>query len=293
MYKYIKSAIGILIFLTSCNNGDDQADAFGNFETRETIVAAEVNGKIIKLEIDEGQVLKANELIGIIDTIQLYLNFTQVAAKKKSVQAKLSTIDANVKVLEAQKESLETELKRVKKLIEDDAATTQKLDDLEGKLDVLNNQIKSTLVQKNSIYAEIQSMYAQLAMIEDQIQKCKIINPIDGTVLEKYVEPHELVAAGKSIYKIADLSEMDLRVYVSGSQLSDIKIGQEITVMFDKNKDENSELKGIITWISSKAEFTPKIIQTKEERVNLVYAVKVKVKNDGSIKIGMPGEIKW
>ena len=167
------------------------------------------------------------------------------------------------------------------------------MDDIEGKLDVVNNQIKSTRVQKNSVYAELSALDAQLDMLRDQLKKCHVVNPIDGSVLEQFVEQYELVATGKSIYKIADLSTMDLRVYVSGAQLPHIKIGQKVTVFMDQSKRTNRELEGEVSWISSKAEFTPKIIQTKEERVDLVYAVKVKVKNDGSIKIGMPGEIKF
>lgn len=290
-----KNIIGIALLLViwSCGNGENDSDAYGNFETRETIIAAEANGKVIKLDIEEGQQLEKGLEIGLIDTTQLSLNLNQLLAKRQAVQANLTTIDANVDVLLAQKESIEVELDRIKRLIKDKAATQRQLDDVEGKLDVTNNQIKSTRVQKNSVYAELGALDAQIDMLEDQLKKCHIINPLDGSVLEQFVESYELVATGKSIYKIADLSTMDLRVYVSGAQLPHVKIGQNVKVLIDESEDTNRELVGEVTWISSKAEFTPKIIQTKEERVDLVYAVKVKVKNDGSIKIGMPGEIKF
>ncbi len=285
--------IALLLGLLSCGNGENESDAYGNFETREIIVSAEANGKVIKLDIDEGQSLEKGIEVGLIDTTQLALNLDQLEAKRLAVQANLSTIDANVDVLLAQKQSIEVELDRIKKLIEDKAATQRQLDDITGKLDVVNSQIKSTEVQKNSVYAELKSTDAQIGMLKDQLKKCHIVNPINGSVLEKFIEPFELVATGKSIYKIADLSTMDLRVYVSGAQLPHVKIGQKVKVLIDESEDTNRELEGEITWISSKAEFTPKIIQTKEERVDLVYAVKVKVSNDGSIKIGMPGEIKF
>lgn len=292
MKTYKILGIGMLLLVASCGSNENESDAFGNFETRETIISAESNGKMLQLNVEEGQQLKANTEVGLIDTTQLSLNKGQLLAKRRAIAANLNTIDANIQVLETQKATLETELQRIRNLIDDDAATQQQLDDLQGKYDVLVRQIRSTSIQKESVYAEIAAMDAQLKSIDDQLRKCHIVNPVNGTVLEKYVETHEIVGAGKSIYKIADLSIMDLRVYVSGSQLPHIKIGQEVRVYIDENKDENRELKGTISWISSKAEFTPKIIQTKEERVNLVYAVKVSVSNDGSIKIGMPGEIK-
>ena len=288
----------ILMFITiisvlSCENNTNKSDAYGNFEAIETIISSELSGKLINLDITEGEKLTKNQIVGLIDTTQLRLNYKLLYAKKEAVKTKLSNIDAQVSVFLAQKKSILTELNRVKKLIKAEASSKQKLDDLEGKIEVIKSQINSTKVQKKSIYAEMSTIDSQIQILEDQLEKCNIINPVNGTVLEKYLEQHELTFPGKSIYKIADLSAMELRVYLSGAMLSKIKIGQKVQVLIDKNSKENSELSGTISWISQKAEFTPKIIQTKEERVNLVYAVKVRVKNDGSIKIGMPGEIKF
>ena len=281
----------MMVWAVSCQNLAKKSDAYGNFEAVETVISAELGGKLLELNINEGDLLSENQVVGLIDTTQLKLNYNLLLVKKQAIKTKLSNIDAQVLVLESQKKNVETELNRVKKLLIDKAVSQQQFDDLEGKFNVIDSQINSTKVQKNSIIAEMNAMDAQLKIVEDQISKCQIINPLSGTVLDKYLEQNEITAPGKSIYKIANLTELELRVYVSGTMLPKIKLGQKVKVLIDKNEKENSELFGTISWISEKAEFTPKIIQTKEERVNLVYAVKVRVKNDGRIKIGMPGEI--
>ncbi|MFW5721097.1 MAG: HlyD family secretion protein, partial [Bacteroidota bacterium] len=175
----------------------------------------------------------------------------------------------------------------------DQAATKQKLDDINGKYDVLLKQIQATKTQINAVHKEMEVMDRQIELVVEQINKAKIINPVNGTVLEKYVEESEIAAMGKALYKIARLDEIDLRVYVSGAQLPSVKIGQKVTVLVDKDEKTNQQFEGEVVWISDQAEFTPKIIQTKEERVNMVYAVKVRVKNDGTMKIGMPGEVRF
>ena len=285
------SVLIVLNLVTGCDGDGHEADAYGNFESRETIVSAEVPGKILKLTIDEGQILKKNTVVGKIDSTQTWLKLEQLKAQKKVIAAKLASVDANIAVLQTQQKNAKTELDRVKKLFEKKAATQQQYDQVSGSYDVIIDQITSAQVQKQSVYAEMQTLDVQIQMVVDQLQKCKVVNPISGTVLEKYVEENELVGAGKAIYKIANLNTLDLRVYVSGSQLSNLKIGNKAKVFIDTNSEEMKELEGTITWISGDAEFTPKIIQTKEERVKLVYAVKIKVTNDGSLKIGMPGEV--
>jgi len=196
-------------------------------------------------------------------------------------------------VLETQKANLEREFNRAKNLLKDQAATQQQVEELEGKIQVIESQVLAARISKNAINSELQAMDAQIALAREQWDKCIVTNPVKGTVLEKYAEPHELVMPGKALYKIADLSEMELKVFVSGSQLPHISLGQKVKVFIDEDEKSNRMMEGTISWISSRAEFTPKTIQTKEERVNQVYAVKITVPNDGSIKIGMPGEVMF
>ncbi|MCK4664675.1 MAG: HlyD family efflux transporter periplasmic adaptor subunit [Bacteroidales bacterium] len=281
-----------LIFI-SCSNNGNKSDAYGNFETKETIISSEARGKLITLNVEEGKKLSKGEVVGFIDTTQLYLKKEQLYIQKKAVATKIQNIEAQVNVVKEQLNTLLIEKKRLEKLLKDGAATTQKMDEVNGKENLLNSQIKSIEIQKTSIYYELDVISQQIKQVQDQIDKCFIINPINGTVLEKYIEPYEIAVIGKPLYKIADLDKMELRVYVSGAQLSEVILGNKVEVKIDKNEKEFITLSGKIIWISNQAEFTPKIIQTKEERVNMVYAVKVLVNNDGIIKIGMPGEVNF
>jgi HlyD family secretion protein len=237
--------------------------------------------------------LKKGDTIALVDTVQLALRRDEIIAQKKSSSTKLDNITAQIKVIEEQKKTSQVDKDRLVKLFKDGAATQQQMDDLNGLLAVYDKQVSSIETQNAQVLNEDAAYTKQIAQINDQIKRSLIINPDDGTVLTKYAEASEVVTLGKPLYKIADLSDIYLRIYVSGSQLPQIKLGQKVKVLVDKNEKENKEYEGIITWISSSSEFTPKIIQTKEERVNLVYAVKVKVKNDGTLKIGMPGEVKF
>ncbi|MDC0584549.1 HlyD family efflux transporter periplasmic adaptor subunit [Bacteroidales bacterium] len=293
MKTYFIPQILILLALVTCNTKENEPDAYGNFEAREIIVSAEAGGKIIWLTAEEGTKITEGVTVGAIDTIALHLKRVQTIRQKNAIATKLPSVDANIGVLNAQLKTLETEHRRIKKLVANEAAPIQKLDDIQGKLSVLKSRIKLTQVQKESIYAELKTIDAQINIIQQNISNCYISNPIEGTVLEIYTRNKELVAPGKSIYKIADLNNMDLKAYVSGKQLASIKIGQNVKVFIDSDSNIPIEYEGSITWISDKAEFTPKIIQTKEERVNLVYAIKISVKNDGNIKIGMPAEVKF
>ena len=283
----------ILLLLAACNGNDNGSDAYGNFEAREIIVSAESQGKLLQFSVEQGGQLKKNQQVGWIDTSTLHIQKEQLKAQKQAVASKLANIKAQIDVQQEQKQNLLTEKNRIKKLYNDQAATKQKLDDISGKYEVLLKQIEATNTQINAVHKEMEVMERRIDLVNEQIRKAKIINPVNGTVLEKYVEESEIAAMGKALYKIARLDEIDLRVYISGAQLPSVKIGQKVTVLVDQDAKTNQEFEGKVIWISDQAEFTPKIIQTKEERVNMVYAVKVRVQNDGTMKIGMPGEVKF
>lgn len=280
----------ILISLISCSKNNDKADGYGNFEATEVTISAEANGKINYLKLEEGDILEPNTVVGLVDTTQLYFNKQQLIASKASINSKSKNVLSQINVLKEQLKTTLIEQKRIQNMFVENAATKRQVDEIIGKVNVLNEQIKSVKTQDAPIINDIKSIDVQIEKINDQIKKSKIENPIKGTVLVKYTEPNEVTSFGKPLYKIADISEMNLRVYISETQLAQIKVGQNVTVKIDA-KDEMKSYPGTISWIASSAEFTPKIIQTKEERANLVYAVKIKVKNDGSLKIGMPAEM--
>ena len=288
-----KSHILITAFLLgtllSCSN-DEKADGYGNFEATEITVSAESNGKLEFLKVEEGQILEKGAIVGLVDTLQLYLNKQQLLASKETVASKSGGVWSQVSVLNQQLQIAKTEEQRIQNMFNESAATQRQLDQANSQVNVLKKQIQNVETQNSPIVNEAKAIDAKIAQINDQIVKAKIINPIAGTVLTKFAEPGEIASFGKPLYKIADMNEMTLRVYVSETQLPNIKIGQEVTVKIDSG-EEMKDYTGVISWISSSAEFTPKIIQTKEERVNLVYAVKVIVKNDESLKIGMPAEM--
>lgn len=277
-------------FLISCTNSNEKADGYGNFEATEITVSAENNGKLITFSVNEGEIIKEDAIVGLIDTISLHLKKKQLIVSKDVVSSKSEGVLSQISVLNAQLKTAEISKNRIENLMKDKAGTQKQLDDINGQIDVIKQQIKSIKIQNASVFNELKNLDVQILQIEDQIDKNIIRNPISGTVLEKYSEPNEITAFGKPLFKIANLEEMELRVYISENQLSKIALNEHVTVKID---DENSmkNYDGIISWISSEAEFTPKIIQTKEERVNLVYAVKISVKNDGSLKIGMPAEM--
>lgn len=280
----------ILINLVACNKNNDKADGYGNFEATEVTISAEASGKIEYLNLEEGAIVAPNTQVGLIDTILLYLSKQQLIASKNTIASKSGNVLSQTAVLNEQLKTTLIEQKRIQNMFAENAATKRQVDEINGKVNVLNEQIKSIKTQEAPISNEQKSIDVQIEKINDQIQKCKIINPFQGTVLAKYSEENEITNFGKPLYKLADLTTMTLRVYISEKQLNQIKVGQKVTVKIDTQEDMKS-YPGTISWISSSAEFTPKIIQTKEERANLVYAVKVNVKNDGSLKIGMPAEM--
>lgn len=291
--KYHTYIFGLSIVVTtlfSCGDSNGKADGYGNFEATEITVSAENTGRLMRFDISEGDQLMKDKFIGYIDTIPLALKREQLQVSKAVISSKSRGVLSQINVLNAQLKTANTNKARTENLIKDNAGTQKQLDDVQGQIDVIQNQIRSVEIQNAPVVNELKSMDIQLKQIDDQIQKSKIINPINGTVLTKYAEPNEITTFGKPLYKIADLSTMQLRVYISETQLSNIKIGQDVTVKID-DADTMKSYEGKISWIASEAEFTPKIIQTKEERVALVYAVKVDVVNDGSLKIGMPAEM--
>ncbi|MFA6572251.1 MAG: HlyD family efflux transporter periplasmic adaptor subunit, partial [Bacteroidota bacterium] len=266
------SIIALSAVLYSCSDNGSKADGYGNFESKEIIISSEVSGKILYLNLEEGQSLKAGESIGQIDTVQLQLKKEQLTAMKNAIGTKFKNIVSQVEVQKEQIKTAQIDKSRIEKMLKDGAATQKQLDDIQGRINVLESQIKSIETQNPSVFSELESYTKQIEQIIDQLKKSKIVNPINGIILEKYAEPNEIAVAGKALYKISNLSEVELKVYISGKQLPDIKIGQKVKVKIDDSQKEGRSFEGYISWISQKAEFTPKIIQTKEERVNLVYA---------------------
>ncbi|MGJ1412761.1 HlyD family secretion protein [Sphingobacterium thalpophilum] len=296
--KHIITSIiiaGGLLTTVSCNNKQDTFDASGSFEAEETIISAEAQGTLKTFDIQEGQTLQAGQNIGYIDSIQLYLKKKQLETQVTALLGKKPNIPVQLSALQEQLRTTEKEKVRVANLLKGDAATPKQLDDINAQIDVLKRQIeaqKSSLnISSDGISKDVVPLQVQIEQLENQLSKCKLINPINGTVLTKYAEANEIASIGKPLYKIADLSNIILRAYVTGNQLPQIKLNQQVKVLTDDGEGGYHETAGTITWISDKAEFTPKTIQTKDERANMVYAIKVKVKNDGLYKIGMYGEI--
>lgn len=310
MKKYIYLLLsGILLY--SCNNGNGDFDASGTFEADEVIVSSETSGRILVMNANEGSLLQQGQLAAIIDTTALKLQTEQVEAsigalqqKTTDIQPYLRTLEQQIEVQRIQLQAAEREKNRIANLVKEDAATTKQLDDLETQVNIARQQLllterqleqqkASINTQNRGILSEELPLEKRKAQLEDQLNKAYLLNPTTGTVLTNYAEMGEMTAPGKALYKIADISTMTLKAYLSGDQLPAIKIGQKVKVLVDNGNDGYNESEGTITWISDKAEFTPKTIQTKEERAHLVYAAKIKVKNDGRIKIGMYGEVKF
>lgn len=284
--------IATLSFLISCASDKDQSDAYGNFEVIEVIISAQANGRLLQLNLEEGQSIVSNTVVGFIDSISLMLKKEQIDETINTVASKLDNFDAQINVQEQLKLNAIKDQVRIEQMFKESAATQKQLDDIHGNLKVLDKQILSIRSQRKSVMSEIESLKKQRDLVSESISDCQIVNPINGTVLTKIAEEGEITSFGKPLYKIADLKELQLKVYISGNQLAEVKLGQEVLVLIDDGNDYK-QLNGKVSWISSKAEFTPKTIQTKEERVNLVYAMKVNVSNDGTLKIGMPGEIRF
>lgn len=289
------TTLGFLLF--SCTAKDEPADATGSFEAIETIISAEANGKLLQFDISEGDEVKAGQLVGYIDSTQLYLTRLQLLQSQKAVLSGRPDINTQLEALQRELENANADKQRIENLVKGEVASQKQLDDANTRIAVLQSKIaaqKSQLGTSTSTLTEqARTISLQLAQVEDQLGKCRIVNPVAGTILSTYVNPFEMTAAGKPLYKVADLSTIELKAYITQDQFSKIKVGQPVKVLVDAEAGKMKTYDGAISWINSKAEFTPKTIQTKDERANLVYAIKVRLKNDGLLKIGMYGEVRF
>lgn len=287
----------LLALFSACGNGAPKYDVTGTFETTEVLVSAEASGRLLYFDIEEGMLLKAGEEVGVVDTVQLYLKKLQLEASIKSVEEQRPDILKQVAATKEQISAAQRERNRVANLLKVGAANQKQLDDAEDQLEVLRKQLvaqNSTLSNSHqSLTWQSSSVGIQVAQVEDQLKKCHIASPITGTVLAKYAEAGELTAMGTPLFKVADTEQMYLRAYITSEQLSQVKLGQKVTVLSDYGTDEHKQYPGVVTWISDTSEFTPKTILTKNERANLVYAVKIAVHNDGLLKIGMYGGVEF
>ena len=283
-----------LLSLAACNRGDGDFDATGTFEATEILVSSEANGKIMELNIEEGDRLDAGALVGYVDSTQLYLKKMQLSAGLRSVDIRKPDIRKQIAALEQQIATARTEQQRMENLVKAKAGNQKQVDDIVNNIKYLQKQLDAQYSTLNKTTggadAEAEGILYQIMQLDDQLQKSRIVNPQAGTVLVKYAEPGEVTAAGKPLYQIADTDLLYLRAYITSDQLSTLKQGQTVRVFADYGENDRREYPGTITWISDKSEFTPKGIQTKDERANLVYAIKIAVKNDGYLKIGQYGQ---
>ena len=286
----------IILFLasliTSCGNEEKQSDAYGNFEADKTFISAEAMGKILEFDIEEGDIIKKDEVIGQVDTLDLYYKKLQLQSQIEAVAANFMEINSQLEVQKQQLENIEIQKNRTSKLHKEKAATQQQVDNINGQYNVAEKQIAAIESKRNALNKQIDAMKNQLKELELNISKCTIVNPVEGSILNKLAMKGEMAMPGKPLYSLANLTYLNLKAYVSGNQLSQIKLGKNLKVLIDGPDNSLIEKEGKLIWISSSSEFTPKTIQTREERVNLVYAIKIRVENDdGRLKIGMPGEV--
>lgn len=284
-------------WMTACENANPEYDATGVFETTEVIVSAQGNGEIMQLTIEEGSEVSPNELLGHIDTIQLSLKRQQLTATLSATESRKLDVNKQLASIRQQIANLKTEQLRYEKLVKANAASQKQLDDINYNLEVLHKQLSATLEQigssNSSLSGQSAGIAAQVAQIDKQIEDCLITSPIKGIILSKYAEQGEFAIPGRALFKVGNISDIKLRAYVSAPQLTSLQIGQKVKVYADFGETDCKEYEGTVTWISAEAEFTPKTIQTRDERSNLVYAIKIAVKNDGMIKRGMYGNVKF
>lgn len=308
-YAFVLTAL-FLGGLTACKNGNETFDASGTFEADEVVVSSELSGKLIAFRVEEGQHLDKDTVIGQVDATGISLQKEQAEASIAALSQKTADVSPQVRLLENQLTVQQTQLdnllheqKRIRNLLQADAATGKQMDDINAQVEVAQKNLLVTrqqiAVQRNNVATQNRAILSEgkplekrVAQLEDQLKRAALVNPVTGTVITKFAEEGEFTTAGKALYKIADFSTLTLRAYITGKQLPGVKLGQQVKVMVDDGKDGYKEFPGTLTWIAGKAEFTPKTIQTKEERANLVYAVKIMVKNDGYLKIGMYGEVR-
>lgn len=287
------SMVTAALLTISCDDQGELADAYGNIETDEVLISAQGTGQLQYFNVEEGQSLESDEQLGLVDTLPLFIQKKELSAQKEVLKAQSGQLYAQVEVLNKEMDNLIREEKRVARLLKVDAATTKQQDDIEGNIAVVKSKIRSIEAQDPALFAQLQAIEAKELLLEDNIRKSMVINPRKGVVLTKFAEAGEWVAHGKPLYKVGDLESVYARVYVTGTQLAELRIGQKVKVNYDLADGSLGDYEGVVSYISSKSEFTPKTIQTREERVDLVYAVKVRIQNDGRFKIGMPVEIRF
>ena len=286
--------IAAAMLAVSCGT-EAEFDAQGTFEATEVVVSSEATGRILNFEVEEGMVVEANQMVGVIDSVQLHLQRKQLVAQQSALLGSRPDVEKQVAALREQIAKQNEELRRVENMLKDGAATKKQKDDIEAQIKILERQLDATLstLDKNTstINNNSAALEAQIAALDDRISKCRIISPVGGTVLVKYAEAGELASVGKPLMKIADLDNIYLRAYFTSDQLAKVNLGDEVKVVADFGGEERYDYTGRVAWISSESEFTPKTIQTKDSRANLVYAVKIAVENDGRLKIGLAGEV--
>lgn len=295
-YGLLLCAAALAAF-SACNGGDSGYDASGVFETTEVIVSAKGTGEILALNAEEGRQVASGEVLGCIDTMQLTLKRRQLAAGMSATDSKRLDEDRQVAALKRQIDNLKRERTRFAELLEAKAGTAKQVDDIDYQISVLQRQLAATQEQISgnnaSLGKQSAGIGAQIAQIDDQIRNSVITSPIRGVVMARYAEPGEYAVPGRALFKVADISRMKLRAYITADQLTSLKVGQKVKVFADQGKADRKEYNGTVAWISDRAEFTPKTIQTRDERANLVYAVKIEVRNDGLIKRGMYGDVRF
>lgn len=285
----------VAILLAACGGDQARFDATGSFEATEVIISSEASGKIMQLDLEEGDEMEAGKMVGYVDSTQLYLTRLQLIQNKKSILSGRPDIKTQIEALERELDNALADQKRIENLVKGEVASQKQLDDANTRVSMIKSKIdaqKSVLGTTNqTLLEQSKTVELQLLQVQDQLKKCRIINPMKGTILTKYSNAFEVTGPGKPLYKIADLSDITLKAYITRDQFVSLKLGQKVKVMTDDTGGKQKTYEGTVEWINDKAEFTPKSIQTKDERANLVYAIKVKVKNDGTLKIGMYGEI--
>lgn len=288
---------GAVLMLTACGNNEKEYDATGTFEATEVTISAEQNGALLIFNVNEGDILDQGNEVGLIDTTQIWLKIQQATAMKEVYQSQKPDREKQIAAISQQLQKARQEQLRYQELVADGAAPSKMLDDAINQVKVLERQyeaqVSSLNTSTNSLGKQMEATDVQVSQLQDQLRKCHITTPITGTVLEKYVERGEFVAPGKPLFKMADTEQMFIRAYVTSAQLKDIKVGQKAKVFADYGDGQKKEYEGTVSWISSRSEFTPKTILTDDERADLVYALKVAIKNDGYVKIGMYGEVKF
>ena len=295
--KNFLSIISVMTIITACSGSDKKYDASGVFEVTEVMVSARAAGEIMDLDIDEGTEVMAGKPVGYIDTVQLYLQRLQLEANVKAAESRICDVEKQTAAIRQQIATQKKEQTRFANLVKANAGNRKQLDDITAAISLLEKQLEAqteTLRNSNAnAKALVEALKAQIALTNDMISKSTITSPVDGTVMAKYVEKGELAVQGRTLFKVANINDIYLKAYITSGQITGLKIGHEVKVYADSGDSDRKEYRGIVSWISDKAEFTPKTIQTRDERANLVYAVKIKVQNDGYIKRGMYGEVSF